>query len=146
MENTKPLNLAKEALKEYRWILKERDELLREMDESFGRATSCTVRMKPHKTSGGASYDRMADDVVRLVDSRDRLKAKVAELDEALRTIMNMIDQVKDRRQRTVLTMLYVRGMNWKEIEQETNYCERQLKRYHGYALSFLNKRFFPNK
>ena len=33
---------AKEALKEYRWKLKQRDELLREMDESYDRAISCT--------------------------------------------------------------------------------------------------------
>ena len=144
-ENNKPLNLAKEALKEYRWKLKQRDELLREMDESYDRAISCTVRLKPYKSSGGsASYDRMADDIVRGVDTRDRLNAKIAELDAKLADILNMIDVANDERGRLVLTMRYVRGMRWEDIQNEMHYSEKQVKRIHGFALLDINKRYFP--
>ena len=145
MLNTKTINPAKEALKEYRWKLKQRDELLREMDESYDRAISCTMRLKPHKTSGGgASYDRMADDVVRIADTRERLKAKIAELDAKLADIMKMIDAANDERGRLILTMRYVRGMSWEDIQGEMNYSERQVKRLHGFALLDINRRYFP--
>ena len=147
MQNTKTVNPAKEALKEYRWKLKQRDELLREMDESYDRAISCTVRLKPNKSFGaGASYDRMADDVVRIADTRERLKAKIAELDAKLADILKMIDAVNDERGRLILTMRYVRGMRGEDIQEEMNYCERQLKRFHGFALLDINRRFFPKK
>ena len=147
MQNTKTINPAKEALKEYRWKLKQRDELLREMDESYDRAISCTVRLKPNKSFGGsASYDRMADDVVRIADTRDRLKAKIAELDAKLADILNMIDTANDERGRLILTMRYVRGMSWEDVQSEMNYSERQVKRLHGFALLDINRRFFPKK
>ena len=145
MENTKPLNPAKEALKEYRWKLKQRDELMREMDESYDRAISCTVRLKPNKSFGGrASYDRMADDVVRIADTRERLNAKIAELDMKLSDILNMIDTANDERGRLILTMRYVRGMRWEDIQNEMHYSEKQVKRIHGFALLDINKRYFP--
>lgn len=147
MQNTKTVNPAKEALKEYRWKLKQRDELLREMDESYDRAISCTVRLKPNKSFGSsASYDRMADDVVRIADTRERLKAKIAELDAKMADILKMIDAVNDERGRLILTMRYVRGMRWEDIQEEMNYCERQLKRLHGFALLDINRRYFPKK
>lgn len=145
MENTKPLNPAKEALKEYRWKLKQRDELLREMDESYDRAISCTVRLKPNKSFGSsASYDRMADDVVRIADTRERLKAKIAELDAKLADILKMVDAVNDERGRLILTMRYVRGMRWEGIQKEMHYSEKHVKRIHGFALLDINKRYFP--
>lgn len=144
-ENGKPLNPAKEALKEYRWKLKQRDELLREMDESYDRAISCTVRLKPNKSFGSsASYDRMADDVVRIADTRERLKAKIAELDAKLADILKMVDAVNDERGRLILTMRYVRGMRWEDIQKEMHYSEKQVKRIHGVALLDINKRYFP--
>ena len=144
MENTKTFNPAKEALKEYRWKLKQRDELLREMDESFDRAISCTVRLKPNKSFGGnASYDRMADDVVRIADSRERLNAKIADLDAKLAEILGMIDAVNDERGSLLLTMRYVRGMRWEDIQREMSYSEKQVKRIHGFALLDINKRYF---
>lgn len=145
MQNTKTVNPAKEALKEYRWKLKQRDELLREMDESYDRAISCTVRLKPNKSFGSsASYDRMADDVVRIADTRERLKEKIAELDAKMADILKMIDAVNDERGRLILTMRYVRGMRWEDIQKEMHYSEKQVKRIHGFALLDINKRYFP--
>lgn len=147
LQNQKHINSAKEALKEYRWKLKQRDMLVMEMDESYYRATSCTVRLRPDKTSGGnASYDRMADDVVNIADSRQRLKEKIAELDEKLASILAMIDAVRDERGRLVLTMRYVRGMRWEEIQKEMSYSEKQVKRIHGFALLDINRKFFKKK
>lgn len=144
---TKRINQAKEALKGYRWMLKRRDELVREMDESYDRATSCTLRLKPNKTSGGnASYDRMAEDVVRIADTKERLKGKIAELDAKLAEILAMVDHVNDERGRVILTMRYVRGMRWEDIQREMHYSERQVKRLHGFALLDINRHFFPKK
>lgn len=145
-QNDKPKpNPAKEALNGYRWMLKRRDELANELAESYGRATSCTVRLKPQKTSGGnASYDRMADDVVQSVDTRERLKQKISELDRKLADIMTLIDLVNDERGRVLLTMRYIRGMRWEDIQREMKYSEKQTKRIHGYALLEINNRKFP--
>ena len=73
-ETQKPPNPAKEALRGYRSLLRQREEVEREVEEHYARATSCTVRLKPYKAAGGsASYDRMADDAMRAADSTVRL-------------------------------------------------------------------------
>lgn len=135
-------NPAKELLQSYRYLLKRRDALSREAEESFGRAVSCTVRMKPNKVSGGsASYDRMADDIVKAVDACGSLQENAAMLGKKLQTILAMIEAVPDERWRLVLTLRYIRGMSWDEIAREMHYERTQIFVFHGKALLDVNRR-----
>lgn len=135
-------NPAKERLSGYRAILHRRDELREEIEESFGRATSCSVRLKPVTVSGSAaSYDRIADDVLKGVDARVRLEDKERELSEKLDEILALIDLVTDERQKTVLTLRYVRGKPWDKIAEEIHCEKRHVFRLHGLALVEINKK-----
>lgn len=135
-------NPAKEMLSGYREMLRRRDELAEEIAESFGRATSCTVRLKPVTVSGGsASYDRIADDVLRNISARERLEAKERELSQKLSEILRLIDLVQDEQQKTVLTMRYIRGKPWGKIAEEIHCEKRHVFRLHGLALVEINKK-----
>lgn len=135
-------NPAKERLSGYRSILCRRNELLEEIEESFGRATSCITRLKPVTVSGcPASYDRIADDVLSGVDARTRLEEKERELSEKLTEILALIDLVSDERQKRVLTMHYIRGKPWQKIADEIHCDKRHVFRLHGLALVEINKK-----
>lgn len=137
----KPENPAKKLLSDYRWIIKRRDALLDEINEHYERAYSCTVRLNPNKTSGGAAtYDRMADDVCRAADAKDRLAFKVVELNAKIIQIMDYIEALTDERQKTVVTLRYVRGMTWEEIQHEMHFEETWVLVLHGRALKRINE------
>lgn len=134
-------NPARDMLSGYRWLIKRRDALLDEISEHYERAYSCTVRLNPNKTSGGsAAYDRMADDVCRAADAKDRLAFKVAELNAKTAQIMNYIEALTDERQKTVVTLRYVRGMTWEEIQHEMHFEETWVLVLHGRALKRINE------
>lgn len=135
-------NPAKERLSGYRAILHRRDALREEIEESFVRATSCSVRLKPVTVSGSAaSYDRIADDVLKGVDARARLEAEERKLSKKLAEILALIALVTDEQQKTVLTLRYVRGKPWGKIAEEIHYTKQHVLRLHGLALVEINKK-----
>lgn len=135
-------NPAKELLSGYRTTLLRRNAIRSEIEESYDRATSCTVRLKPISVSGSAaSYDRMADDVVRGMDARTRLEAQERKLTEELATALRLIEYAQYPERKTLLTLRYIRGMSWAEIENEMHYGKTQLHVIHGYALLDINRR-----
>lgn len=134
-------NPARDMLSGYRWIIKRRDALLDEINEHYERAYSCTVRLNPSKTTGGsAAYDRMADDVCRAADAKDYLAFKVAQLNEKIAQILAYIEKLPDERQKTVVTLRYVRGMTWEEIQHEMHFEETWVLVLHGRALKRINE------
>lgn len=137
----RPENPAKKVLRAYIPMRKRCDMLQREMDAHYDRAYSCTVRLNPMKSSGGAVYDRMAEDVCRAADAREQLAAKTAELNAALQRILSLIEIPEDERQRTVLTMRYVNGLAWEEIQAQMGYERTQVYVLHGRALAAINWR-----
>ena len=67
-------NPAKRYLRRYIGLRKYRDALRDELREHYSTATACTVRLKPIAVSGGkGAYDRMAEDVCQIVDTKARL-------------------------------------------------------------------------
>lgn len=132
MKEKKPVDPLKKILYSYRATLAMRDECEAEIADSFERATSCTVRMKPYKASGGkASYDRMADDVLESVDGRARLEREIEKLNQELNKILDLIALADTRDQRQILIMRYVRGKPWKEI---ADWCQSEWGRAEGWA------------
>lgn len=132
----RPENQAKTYLKRYRALVIQRDSLQRSIDAAYDRAYSCTVRLKPiHVTGGGGAYDRMAEDVARISDETEQLKAAKERAEQALADILAAIQAVPDEMQRTVLTLRYVEGLDWISISERIHYEERQTFILHGRAL-----------
>lgn len=138
----KPPNPAKEALRGYRSLLRQREEVEREVEEHYARATSCTVRLKPYKAAGGsASYDRMADDAMRAADARQELAALDEALAAELRRLREMLTWPETANQREVILRRYLRGQCWEAIAAAMCCDKVTAWRWHGDALVTINAR-----
>ena len=75
-------NPAKRFLQRYIWLRKQRDAIQEEIREHYDNVTRCTVRLNPIKVSGsGGVYDRMAEDICVIVDTKARLERVCYRLD-----------------------------------------------------------------
>ena len=134
-------NPAKRFLRGYRALLIRRDSLIREIEQRRESATGTTVHLKPIMvTGGGGAYDRMAEDVARIVDAEDTLSDALAEISRKLKEILQAIESVPDEMQKTVLTLRYIEGLDWIRIAERIGYEERQTFVLHGRALVEVNK------
>ena len=134
-------NPAKRFLRGYRALVMRRDSLMREIDRRRESATGTTVRLKAiNVQGGGGAYDRMAEDVARIVDAEETLGDALAEIGRRLREILTAIESVPDEMQKTVLTLRYIEGLDWISISERIGYEERQTFVIHGRALVEVNK------
>ena len=141
MQTMRPENPAKTYLKRYRALVIQRDSLQRSIDAAYERAYSCTQRLRPIRVTGGGSvYDRMAEDVARISDETEQLKAAKERAEAALSEIMSAIQAVPDEMQKTVLMLRYVEGLDWISISERINYEERMTFIIHGRGLWAVRK------
>ena len=132
----RPENPAKTFLKRYRAMLARRQSLERAIAEAYDRATSITAKPKEVNVSGGGGAgDRMAEDVARAIDSAEQLKRAAERIDAALAEILAAIEAVPDETQKAVLTLRYIEGAGWQEIQERLHYEKTQIFILHGRAL-----------
>ena len=137
----KPENPAKIYLKRYRGLIARQESIQRAIDAAYDRAYSCTSRIKPVTVSGGnGAFDRMAEDVAKIADETEQLKAVRDKVSTALAEILTAIDAVTDETQKAVLTLRYVEGLDWISIAERIHYEERQTFILHGRALWAVNQ------
>ena len=141
MVNERPENPAKTFLKRYRACIYRVKSLERAIDEATARATSITVRLKPISVqNGNAVYDQMAEEVCKIADITIELREEAEKAWEVLAEILKAIDAVPDEMQKTVLTLRYVEGLGWTEIQEKINYERTQTLVLHGRALWAVNQ------
>ena len=134
-------NPAKVFLRRYRAICGRVDALQRAIDEAMERATNTGVTLKEIKVlSSPAEHDPMARDICNAVDACDLLYREKAEAGLALREILQVIDSLKDERQKEVVTRRYVNGDAFPEICEAMHYEKTQVFVMHGRALVEVNK------
>ena len=137
----RPENPAKTYLRRYRALVVQRESLQRSIDAAYDRAYSCTQRLKTIRVQGGGSvYDRMAEDVARISDETEQLKAAKERAEKALAEIMSAIQAVPDEMQKTVLMLRYVEGLEWHKVAVQINYTEAGVYVLHGRALWNVKK------
>ena len=130
-------NPAKEYLNRYRHLVQRRESLLREIDMIRVRATSTSIRIKDvNVLSSSKIHDQMAEDAALLVDSTAALDAIVQDIDVALREILEAIDAVDDEKLKNLLTLRYVEGLSWQQVQIKMAYEHTQTMTYHGVALA----------
>lgn len=137
----RPENPAKTYLKRYRALLARQDSLQRAIEAAYDRAYSCTARIKPITVSGGTgAFDRMAEDVAKITDETEQLRAVKRQVDAALAEILAAIEAVPDETQKAVLTMRYVEGLDWISIADKIGYEISYTYIVHGRALWAVNQ------
>lgn len=133
-------NPAKRFLRGYRAMMIRRESLMREMERRMESATGTTVRLKPITVTGGTgAYDRMAEDVARIVDAERTLETEIEEIGRKLAAVLDAINSVPDEMQKTILTLRYIEGLDWVQIQERISYERTQTLVLHGKALVHVN-------
>lgn len=134
-------NPAKTFLRRYIALSGRVDALSHAIDQAMERALNTGVSLKEVKVlSSPAEYDPMARDVVNAVDTCEILYRYKGEAETALREILSAIDSLTDERQKEILTMRYVAGMGFQDIQEKIHYEKTQMYIIHGRALVEINK------
>jgi len=136
MANERICNQAKEFLNRYRHLVQRRESLLREIDMIRARATSTSIRLKDVSVmSSSKVHDQMAEDAAILADSTAALDALVKDIDSALVSVLSAIDAVQDEKQKTLLTLRYIEGLSWQQVQERMAYEHTQAMVIHGRGL-----------
>ena len=133
-------NPAKKYLKRYLMLQVRYASLFREINRKRESLTGTTVALKQDVVSGGGSSDRMASVVAWIADAEQQLADEARQISDALRDLLAAINSVDDETQKTLLTLRYVEGLNWREIAEKLHYEERQTYVIHGRALLVVNE------
>jgi len=137
----KPDNPAKAFLRQYRARKIRMESLSREIERARERALSVTVRPKEVNVQGShGAYDTMAEAVCKAADASETLYAEYQECNRVLAQIMAAISAVPDEMQKTVLTLRYVEGRSWEDIQDMIGYERTQTLVIHGRALWSVKK------
>ena len=94
------------------------------------------------KVISSGSKEKMADDVVRLLDEKERLSKLFEDYSQKRSHIIEQIEGMTDNRHLIILSLVYLEYKELWEIPNETNYTYSYVKNLHGQALSAFEKRY----
>lgn len=86
----------------------------------------------PRGTQTGRPTEAVA---LMLTDAKTRKAQAYTEMQKAYDTVQAVIESLEDERQRDVLELCYLEGLEWDEIAAVINYTERHAHRIHAAAL-----------
>ena len=137
----RPENPAKAFLSRYKYLCIQQESLQRSIQAAQDRALSCTVRLKPiHTQGGGGVYDRLAEDIAGKLDAEEQLALDLGEISKALSDIRAAINSLQSEAQKTVLTLRYIEGLDWQDVQEKIGYERAQTYIIHGRALRNVMK------
>ena len=127
---------AKVFLQQYRMLIRRRDSLQAAVEDARERATDTTVKLKDSPVQGGGAVsDPMAENVVKAITEEQAIAQVQQQIAARLTDILAAIESVPSEAQKTVLTMRYVQGLEWRAIVQAVHYEDRQTFVLHGRGL-----------
>lgn len=137
----RPENPAKAFLSRYKYLCIQQESLQRSIQAAQDRALSCTVRLKPiHTQGGGGVYDRLAEDIAGKLDAEEQLALDLGKISKALSEIRGAINSLQSEAQKTVLTLRYIEGLDWQDVQEKIGYEHAQTYIIHGRALRNVMK------
>ena len=132
--------MTKERLKTYRELKKERDDLGRRISELEWEMYGPRSQRLDGMPRGGSGENYIQEE---RMDTKDALlavyKAQEAELTEELLAIEKAIKKLEPRERRLV-RLRYIDGLNWEQVAVEMDYSWRQMHRIHSDALDKLKE------
>lgn len=137
----RPENPAKTFLKRYRAIMYRQESLIRAINALRDRQTDCTVKLTAVQVSGGGFVrDRMAEEVVRVMELEEQLLETERKAAAALKEVLEAVEAVTDETLKAVLTLRYIEGLYWDKIAEVLHYEIANVFILHGRALLMVNK------
>ncbi len=70
------------------------------------------------------SRGKLEDTMLAITEEEDRIKTRIADLSELERKILDVIHQIPNALQRSVLLMRYIQGLRWMEIAHKLYVCK----------------------
>lgn len=137
MQNNNP---AKTFLRQYRGLVIRCNALRRSIREAEEQATDVSVHLKPVSVQTSSNGDALLNSVIKVVEGTELLNAEMRRCEKALEDVLAAIRSVPDETQRAVLTMRYVEGLGWADIQEEIHYERTQTLVIHGRALNAVNQ------
>lgn len=131
-ERQKVLSQAFYLDKEIKGMIEERDTLKRAAEKS-------TTTYSETPSRGSKNTSRTEDLVIAVVDMDREIDTKVDQLVNIKEQIREAVSTVKDRKQRTVMTLRYLYFFNWIEIAREMNITVRHAMRLNQCGIESLN-------
>ena len=127
-----------EQLRQRDAIIRQKQELLDELEQKKFDVSAAQYTNAKSKTND--ITDRTADTIARI----DQIKRQIQkELDSYLNLfeqITKQINVLPDAAQRELLTLRYVKGLKWEEIETTIGYEQRHCHRIHCKALQEFDR------
>ena len=125
-------------LSRYRRLNQRIDRLLEEQSRWREKAMRITpvLTHAPGGKGGGGPIERPMDKVLEIDAEINR---EIDALIDLRREIQGAIDKVPDENLQLLLTYRYINGLSFEKIAEKMNYCERQIYRKHGEALSWIS-------
>ncbi|HIW14898.1 MAG TPA: DUF1492 domain-containing protein [Firmicutes bacterium] len=90
----------------------------------------------PGGSGSGSPIERPMEKVIAIEGD---INAAIDALIDLRRDIQGVIEGVPDENLQLLLTYRYINGLSFEKIAEKMNYCERQIYRKHGEALSWIS-------
>ena len=129
----------KAALKSYRALKREHDDLVRRREEIEASILgSPRLDGMPH---GGNVSNPTANIGAALAELSTLYDGKARQLAATMILVEDMIDRLQDATQRTVARLYYIDGLTWEQVCVAANYSWRQTHRIHAALLDELSEK-----
>ena len=128
-------NPAKSYLMRYRALVYKCAAIDRAIRDMMADATNISVTLKEVQVQTSGGGERMANDVIKVIDATAELEAERKECNRVLSEILAAIKSVPDETQQTVLIEKYVNGRTLIDIQKDIHYERRNAQIIHGRAL-----------
>ena len=128
-------------LKQIRLIDKEINQMLNELER-----IQCSLMRSPQlkQVSVQESKVGLKDDVyIKMIEYNDKINQKVDELIDTKKKVFDIIEQIKDHKQRLILKMRYVDCEKWEDIEEKLHVSKNTMHRIHRKALKEFNSLWY---
>lgn len=131
-----PISRMKRKLQSYRYYQLRIDSNLDQIRVLRSRMQKVTVAY--HDAPGGGTGKDASELIAKMLELETYIKADTERVRYALMDIQFLIDSLEDFRERNVLQLRYVEGLNWYRISEKLYMDERWVYRLHRRALRKL--------
>jgi DNA-directed RNA polymerase specialized sigma subunit len=129
--------MTKDFLKEHITKLNEAKGLKYEIDQMYCTIKSPVITGMP--SGSPTSNDKLGNILWKIQEKEIRYLAKLDIILNEEKEIEQVIDSLKDSRERTIMRYRYISGLEWEEVCVKSHYSWRQTHRLHSDALRKIN-------
>lgn len=129
-----PLCAAKRELSEYKYLIKEAEDMQEEIARLKSRANGCTIPIQPSSGQNGTKNNAFESHIIAYLDLKNKYEKICAEAFSAADIILTKIRELESP-YKDILRMKYIHNRTFEKIAVELNYDYRWIIRLYNRAL-----------